>query len=236
MNWRLRPSAGRQAREATDAHPTAVDDLYADWAPRYAAEAHNPLMAVEQKAVLELLPPIEGLRVLDAGCGTGRYSRVLVTRGPRSIVAIDRSAAMLAHAWECGAAYVLGDIRALPLADASVDVIVSGLLLPDVEDLGLVVREWARVLAPGGTVVSSTLHSIGAELGWTRTFDTPHGTKSLPAHWHTADAFRGVCAAAGLTIDAVLEPTLHPSQLSENRGVSPRVPVAMVFRATRPGP
>jgi malonyl-CoA O-methyltransferase len=208
-------------------------DLYADWAPHYAAEAHNPLMAVEQQAVLQLVPPLQGLRVLDAGCGTGRYARLLAGRGPRTIVAIDRSEAMLAHAFDCDAAYVRGDIRALPLADASVDLIVAGLMLPDVDDLGLLVHEWARVLVPGGTVVSSTLHSVGAELGWTRTFDTPHGTGALPAHWHTADACRTACAAAGLMTDAILEPTLRPDQLSGHRVVSPRVPVAMVFRARR---
>lgn len=227
MIWKLRRSASQTAA-AVDSSP----DLYAEWAPHYAAEAHNQLMAVEQQSMLQLLPSIAGRRVLDAGCGTGRYARLLAARGPRAIVAIDRSAAMLAHALDCGAMYVRGDSRALPLAGASVDVIVSGLMLPDVDDLGLVVREWARVLAPGGTIVSSTLHSVGAELGWTRTFDTPQGTRSLPAYWHTAEAYRDVCAAAGLVTDAVLEPTLHPEKPI---AWLPRVPAAIVFRATRPG-
>ena len=231
MIWRPGRSA---SRDAIDTNAIAGADPYADWAPHYAAEAHNPLMVAEQHAVLQLIPPIDGVRVLDAGCGTGRYARLLAGRGPRSIVAVDRSEAMLAHAFDCDAEYIRGDIRALPIADASIDVIVSGLMLPDIDDLDGVVHEWARVLAPGGTVVASTLHSVGAELGWARTFDTPHGTRALPAHWHTADAYRSACAAAGLVTDAVLEPTLHPDQLTGHRVVSPRVPVAMVFRATRP--
>jgi malonyl-CoA O-methyltransferase len=210
-----------------------ASDLYAQWAPHYTAEAHNPLMAAEQQAVTDLLPAVAGLTVLDAGCGTGRYARRLMDAGARSVIGIDASPAMLSHAWEGGARYVRGDIRAMPVAAATFDLVVSGLMLPDIADLGGVVREWYRVLRPGGAIVCSTLHPVGAELGWTRTFETPHGTHRLPANWHTLDDHRRACSDAGLVIDAVAEPGLHPDAAAR-RLPSPRVPVALVLRARRP--
>ena len=209
-------------------------DLYARWAPHYAADAHNPLMTAEQQAVTDLLPDAAGLTVLDAGCGTGRYARRLIEAGARRLIGVDSSPSMLLHAWDGGAKYVRGDMRALPIAGMTFDLVVSGLMLPDIADLGAVVREWFRVLAPGGVIVCSTLHPIGAELGWTRTFQTPHGTHRLPAHWHTIDDQRRACSDAGLIIDAVAEPGLHPADPAARRLASPWVPVALVLRARRP--
>ena len=70
--------------------------LYDEWAPNYPPEAHNPLMRIEQAAMLRLLPPVRGLRALDLACGTGRYSRILTDRGAASITALDFSWRMLA--------------------------------------------------------------------------------------------------------------------------------------------
>lgn len=209
MIWRSRPA------------PVADADRYAAWAPVYPAHAHNHLMEVEQAAMLDLLPPLSGLVALDAGCGTGRYSRLLIERGALRVVGVDRSPAMLTRTPARDAWRVLGDLGALPFAPASLDLIVSGLALPDIANLDLVVSEWARVVKPGGVVVYSTLHPTGAQLGWSRTFETARGTRALPAHWHTVREQYQACAAAGLSIEAILEPTL----------ASGKQPVALVVRA-----
>ena len=207
-------------------------DPYAAWAPHYAATPHNPLMEVEQRAVIELLPPLAGLTVLDAGCGTGRYARLARAAGAARVLGLDRSAAMLARAAADGTTFVRADIRALPLADRSCDAIISGLMLPDIAELSDVLGEWRRVLRPGGVAVCSTLHSIGAELGWTRTFETPHGTETLPAHWHSLADHRRACAASGLIVDASLAPGLDAGQRVPSPAAS--VPVALVLRLRRP--
>lgn len=198
-----------------------ADDAYAAWAPAYASRPHNALMAVEQAAMLELLPPVRDLTVLDAGAGTGRYARLVIARGARTVVAVDRSPAMLARVAP-GPHRLRGDAAALPLEARSVDVIVSGLMLPDVADLLPVVREWRRVLRHGGVLVCSTLHPRGAHERWSRTFDTPDGPQTLIARWHTVADIEAVCAREGLNLDSVREPTL-----------TGRGPVALVFRARR---
>ena len=204
-------------------------DAYAEWAPHYPPRAHNALMEVEERATLALLPPVHDQVALDAGCGTGRYARLLSQRGARTVIGVDLSSAMLrfAHSsWN----RVVGDLRALPFAASRFDVVVSGLALVDIPELPYVAGEFRRVLVPGGVVVYSTLHPNGAELGWTRTFETPHGTRSLPAYWHALNEHRDACAAAGLVIEHVLEPALDVSHPR-----NPRTSVALVIRARRAG-
>jgi malonyl-CoA O-methyltransferase len=127
---------------------------------------------------------------------------------------------------------VQADVRALPFADCSCDVIVSGLMLPDVDQLVETAREWRRVVRPGGVIVCSTLHPVGAELGWTRTFQTRNGTQTLPAHWHTLADHREAAAAVGLVVDAFLEPVLDSRHRAP--AAATLVPVALVLRLQRP--
>jgi len=75
-----------------------VSAAYALWAETYPPEAHNALMAMEQKAMLTLMaamPSLAGRSVLDLACGTGRYSRIAAQAGAARIVGADSSAAML---------------------------------------------------------------------------------------------------------------------------------------------
>ena len=69
---------------------------YGDIADAYAARVdsrpHNALY--ERPAMLDLLPPLPGTRVLDAGCGPGWYAAELASRGAL-VTAIDASAAMI---------------------------------------------------------------------------------------------------------------------------------------------
>jgi malonyl-CoA O-methyltransferase len=200
-----------------------VDDPYREWAPVYPPTPHNALMRVEQRAMMSLLVDVTGRSVLDAGSGTGRYAQLVAERGAARVISVDRSASML----QCAAATshrIRADFARLPIASASLDLVVSGLAVMDVADLASAFIEWSRVLHPGGMVLCSTLHPRGESLGWTRTFDTPASTRRLPAHWHSLAGFRAACARASLAIDAVEQPALASA---------PREPVALIVRAHR---
>jgi malonyl-CoA O-methyltransferase len=186
---------------------TSPSDAYAAWAPAYPAHAHNALMEVEQIAVLELLPPVSRRTVLDAGCGTGRYMRLLSALGAR-VIGVDLSQAMVSRARALHLPVVRGDMAALPLGSSSCDIIVSGLAIPDVPNLSPIAAEWARVLRHRGVVVYSTLHPIGKDLGWTRTYQSVEGTRTLPAYWHTPADHEAACSRAGLEIETIREPAL----------------------------
>jgi SAM-dependent methyltransferase len=97
-------------------------------------------------------PP--GLRWLDVGCGTGALTEtVLRDAAPASVLGIDPSPGFLASAAagvrDSRATFVLGDARALPVDDAAVDVVVSGLVLNFLPDPVAALRELHRTVVDG---------------------------------------------------------------------------------------
>ena len=106
---------------------------------------------------------VDAATVIDLGCGTGAAIRPLAKRFRRArIVGIDRSRGMLLKClrrrlWLTRSSFLRADARALPIADAAVDVVFSNLLLPWVGDPAPVASEAARVLRRDGLFVFSTL-------------------------------------------------------------------------------
>jgi SAM-dependent methyltransferase len=90
--------------------------------------------------------PVEGLRVLDVGCGDRPYEHLLA--GAAEIVGFDMPGN--AHA------DLHGDIEAIPVEDASFDVVLCLQVLEHVPDPPAAVRELRRVVRPGGRVLAST--------------------------------------------------------------------------------
>ncbi|MEP7200107.1 MAG: class I SAM-dependent methyltransferase [Chloroflexota bacterium] len=186
----------------------AIRDAYDRWAASYPPTAHNPVMRVEQAAMVVLLPDVRGARALDLACGTGRYANVLRERGAASVVALDFSAEMLARASFDGLRMqpICATMMQLPLAAESFDVIVSGLAVGHADDLRAWMRETARVLRRGGTLLYSDFHPAAANVGLKRSFRTDDGrTITVPHHTFTLDDHRNAARAAGLTIEALHE-------------------------------
>lgn len=106
-------------------------------------------------AVLSVLPAA-ARTLLDVGCGTGLVMTHLRRPGLRCVGA-DRSPGMLAlAATRLGPGHVvLADSRALPFATASVDAVSMIWLLHLVTGVETVLAEAARVLAPGGTLITT---------------------------------------------------------------------------------
>jgi ubiquinone/menaquinone biosynthesis C-methylase UbiE len=106
--------------------------------------------------------PVEGKRVLEVGCGTGELLRALARKGaPARLVGLDPDPAMVAQAEaKLRASGVPGEVergfaQALPFPDGAFDVVVSSLMLHhlDAATKRAALREWRRVLAPGGALV-----------------------------------------------------------------------------------
>jgi SAM-dependent methyltransferase len=97
-----------------------------------------------------------GYRWLDVGCGTGALCAAILERcRPASVTGVEPSAGFLETAREAlgeRVAFHQGSALALPLASASVDVVVSGLVLNFVPDARAALVEMARVTVPGGRV------------------------------------------------------------------------------------
>lgn len=99
-----------------------------------------------------------GRRWLDVGCGTGALCAAIVDRcSPSSVAGVEPSEGFLKTARENLAGRAVlhhGSATAIPLGDASVDVVVSGLVLNFVPDQRAALAEMARVTASGGTIAA----------------------------------------------------------------------------------
>src|SRR5271167_4068657 len=76
-----------------------LQEGYERWAPTYDRDP-NPLLALAERQLQLMIPPLEGKRVLDLACGTGRWLAWLMTGGASLGVGVDFSPAMLAAATE----------------------------------------------------------------------------------------------------------------------------------------
>ncbi len=207
---------------------------YALWAESYPPHAHNPLMLAEERAMLSLLPgDLAGLKVLDAGCGSGRYLRHALARGAGSAVGVDLSEEMLRASLTTGmAGLIQGDLSALPIVDGWADVTICGLALGHLEDLMKPLAELRRVTRRGGLIVCSDFHPAGASLGWTRDFKADGRRYAVRHTVHLMDMWQAACHSADLSIEAVLEPHLDPMDIPEGAHFDCRaleIPVAVVY-------
>ncbi len=97
--------------------------------------------------------------ILDLGCGTGHAIGPLMKRYPNArLIALDFAPAMLNLARRRGSWLkrpwcLCADAEALPLADQSVDLIVSNATIQWCNDLDATFRDWLRVLRPGGLLM-----------------------------------------------------------------------------------
>jgi malonyl-CoA O-methyltransferase len=149
-----------------------------------ASPGYEAAAGLQARVSAELLGRLAEFRfvpqvVLDLGAGTGRATRELKRRYPRALViALDIAPGMLREARRNQTllrrfARVCGDALRLPLADASVDIVFSSLVLQWCEPIGQALAEVRRVLRPAGFFAFSTFG--------------PDTLKELRAAWAQAD-------------------------------------------------
>jgi ubiquinone/menaquinone biosynthesis C-methylase UbiE len=139
-----------------DAWPDAYDRWFTTPVGRLVKE-------YELGVIRELLEPAAGEHILDAGCGTGIFTRDFLAAGAR-ITGIDISLPMLLRAKEKAGGDPLlllaGDILRLPFVDEAFDKTVSVTALEFIRDAGAAVRELFRVTKRGGFIVVASLNSL----------------------------------------------------------------------------
>lgn len=185
-----------------------VAEGYDRWSPSYDV-IDNPLVLIEEPVVDELLGPVEGVSLLELGCGTGRHAIRLAARGA-AVTAVDFSRGMLDRARaKAGAervAFVEHDITApLPFSDRAFERVISCLVLEHVAALEPLYREMRRVCS--GLAVVTLMHPAMMLRGVLAHFDDPvTGREIQPrsATHETAD-FINAALAAGWQLDHVVE-------------------------------
>ena len=236
-----------------DDSPRVLDPraAYARWAASYPPHAHNPLMQAEERAVLSLFPvDLRGRRVVDAGCGSGRYMLHALRRGAAHVVGADLSPEMLERARaELGddrvavtpgysgrnppqVDLIQASIAALPLRNRCADLTVCGLTIGHLPALEPVLAELQRVTRTDGSILCSDFHPLAYQRGAKREFSAG-GQRYAVCHTpHFIDDWRRACAALELNIVRVLERPLDACDIRGPARFDPAAlegPVVIVF-------
>lgn len=199
---------------------------YDGFAREYARNNEsNPFNALyERPAIMALAGEVHGLRVLDAGCGTGLHAEELIRRGA-AVTGVDLSKDMLAVARERlgpDTPLLQGDLsQPLVFEDNSFDLVLSSLVMHYMREWEPTLREFSRVLVPGGRLVFSTHHPFmdmrisGSDdyLGtYTYTEDWVRGGQTMRMRfWHRPlRAMLAAFDASGFAVETIAEPDPQP--------------------------
>lgn len=214
---------------------------------------HKPHNAYyDRPNTLELIPDTEGICVLDAACGPGKYAEILHSGGAR-VTGFDLSPKMIRLAKERnkGKGHFFVHDMSKPLdmlKDQTFDVVLCALALHYIEDWRPTIREFYRVLKPWGKLVISVEHPF-FEYNYFRS-GMYFEVEPVTATWSgfgdpvTVHSFRRPLAGcfepltdSGFFIDKIVEPKpttefelLDPEHFKELN----EFPAFMCIRAVRP--
>jgi len=238
-------------RSYSQVMPEARYDAIADF---YAAK-FDDIDDPATTALLDLLGPPAGLRVLDIACGHGRITRELARQGA-DVVGIDVSARLIAKAVAAerdqplGIRYIHADVTPAPadLGTATFDAVTCNFGLSDIDNLDAAAAAVSGALKPAGRFVFAILHpcfpgAADVASSWPATgsyYDEGHWTahearstlrRQVGAHHRMLSTYLGSLRRAGLWLDAVAEP--RPAPGWDPADDADRKPVHLVVRALR---
>lgn len=136
----LNPDLRREIRRSFDAAAQDEEHFPSSIDPRI----------LHVQALLKFFGNLADKRVLDVGCGKGRFARVFLEENPRAVMyGLDLSEEMLACV-PAGVEAVSGSMTELPFADSAFDCVYATESLEHAVEIDRAVAEMCRVLKPGG--------------------------------------------------------------------------------------
>ena len=188
--------------------------------------------------MLDALGDVSEKRVLDIGCGEGRFSRLLAGLGAE-VTGVDLTEPLIARARELAVGsetYMVGDAESLSgLADDCFDLAVSYIVLVDLLDYRRSIEAAYRVLRPGGRFIVCNVHPVrsAVPMGWInqggrKLFyavdnycdegprEFTWWNRSFINMHRTLSSYVAAFVESGFTLEALLEPTPSEEQLAEN--------------------
>ena len=208
--------------------------------------------------MLDALGDVRGKRVLDIGCGEGRFSRLLAGLGAE-VTGVDLTEPLVERARRLavgGDEYLVGDAETLEgIADGGFDLAVSYIVLVDLLDYRGSIRAAHRVLRPGGKFVVCNVHPMRSAVpyGWVNmagrklfyavdnyTDEGPRefewwGRRFVNMH-RTLSSYVSAFLDAGFILEGIEEPVPSEGQLAENPTFDDefRSPNFIVYRLEKP--
>ena len=172
---------------------------YNKWASTYDAQPDNPILFLDNLLFKELLAKtdLKGKRVVDIGCGTGRYWEELSRQNIAELIGYEASTEMLnkvRQKYPAAKTYLHSDNNLKELDDASCDTLVSTLVIAHIRNLPAEWREWNRVLKNKGEIILTDFHPVALQRGANRSFMHNGQLIYIKNYIHTLDKVRSLAA------------------------------------------
>lgn len=140
------------------------------------SKSDNANILFEIPALTSLLPEVQGLKVLDLGCGFGDHCRLLIDKGAEKVVGLDISQKMIEVAEvenkSSKIEYINLPMEELTLIGQKFDLVVSSLAFHYVEDFEGLIKDIYNILEDGGYLVFSQEHPLATSYStgerWTK--------------------------------------------------------------------
>lgn len=161
--------------------------------------------AVEEPAVHSLLPPLKGLRILDIGCGFGKFVSFCLLNNAASVLGTDISRNMISEAEkrikDPRASFTVVAAEAFEAEEDSLDLVVSSMCLHYVKEIEPVFKNVALSLKENGRFIFSVEHPVCTALlkGWCGGKDHPK------QHWPVDDYKKETMRVSRWFVDGVIK-------------------------------
>jgi cytosine/adenosine deaminase-related metal-dependent hydrolase/ubiquinone/menaquinone biosynthesis C-methylase UbiE len=194
---------------------TYPSEIFDSWAEVYDTQP-NPLLSLEQRILGSRLGDVRGLDIVDAGCGTGRWLQQLAGRGPRSLIGVDISPAMLLLAGaklDHNCDLRLGNCAVLPVGDTATDMVLSSFVASYLDDLDAFAQEVDRIARPGATVFLSDMHpDTEARFNWKRGFQANGTDTQIHGRKWSLQQITQAFADRGFKVFSLMEPSFSTEE------------------------
>lgn len=196
----------------------AYEKLAESYSEKIDYKPHNAFY--DRPNTLSLLPDVAGKLILDAGCGPGKYSEILLVKGA-SVIGLDLSPKMIEKAVQRNGSngkFMVHDLtQPLEFTDELFDIIICPLVLEYIRDWQPVFKEFNRVLKHSGLFIFSITHPFFDYVYYKS--ESYFETEKVSATWTgfgepiEVESFRRSLAEyitplieSGFTVDKILEP------------------------------